>query len=178
MDNSFNTPLFTRKDSKRAFNYLYNDIDSDIINASDLERYNACMMLNDQKSFMILKANMKLIQCICCNELFPRISTALNLRNQKHGFYIFNPTYIMSCFNPFRKSTIDKIIPYLVDEMYGMPSMMSYFDSFNDPSLEQLIKLKYKEYIYEQGNRVYLKLLPQEDFSFIYDFIDDLFYYC
>ena len=127
---------------------------------------------------MILKANMKIVQNVCCNELFPHMSAALDLMHQKHGFYIFNPTFIMSCFNPFKESTVDKVLPYIVDEMYGMPSMMIYFDSFTNPSLEQLIKLKYKEYIYEQGNRIYLKLLPQEEFSFIYDFIDDIFYYC
>lgn len=180
MNNSFNKPLFTKKDSKRAFNYLYNDIDSDKLNELDMYAYNASVSADpDSINFTVMRANMKLVQNTCCNELFPHISAILNLRNQKHGFYIFNPTIIMSCINPFKKSAaMDKLIPYIVDEFCGMPTMMIYFDAFINSSLEQLIKLKYKDYIYEQANRIYLKLLPQEDFSFIYEFIDDLLYHC
>ena len=178
MNNSFNRPLFTKKDSIRAYNYLYHDTESSILDTADIMPYNSITMFDEQAKFMILKANMKIVQNVCCNELFPHMSAALDLMNQKHGFYVFNPTIIMSYFNPFKKSTVDRVLPYIVDEMYGMPSMMIYFDSFTNPSLEQLIKLKYKDYIYERGGRLFLKLLPQEDFSFVYDFLDDLFYYC
>lgn len=178
MDNTFNQALFTSKDKVKAFNYLFHDSDSEYIYPQDGTVYGCYTSSDEMTNSMILRANMKKVQIFVTEELVPFISAVLSLKGQDHEYFIFNPTIISNSFNPFKKGEIQKIYHYIVGELYNMPNLWICFEQIHIKGLEQFIKLKYKDYIFEKGSKLYVRLLPQEDFSFVYEFIDDLFYYC
>jgi hypothetical protein len=178
MNFTYSYQLFERQDTIRAFNYLRYDYDYLTIDKADVERFQKLVRTHDDVTYLILAANMKKVQDICVDKLLPYLSLFFDGIGQKHGYVIFNPTRILNAYNPFQVGTIDKIIPYIRDEMYNMPNLWIYFEGFVSDTLEQIINLKYHKYVFKSDNgRTYLRLTPQCDFSLVYEFIDDMFLY-
>lgn len=178
MNYLYKYPLFERKDHRRAFNYLFANNESDTIDYYFRDEY---MHITETASVdgICVTANMKKIEDIACSQLLPQLTVILNLVGQKHDYVIFNPNMILNARNPFCESTIDKILPYISDEMFNMSMISIRFDGFVNKDLEQIIKSKYSEYILQdEKNRTYVKLGPMCDFSMLYDFIDDILHNC
>ena len=187
MNYQYGFPLFDAKESTvKAFNYIYNSNESGKLSIKDIDIYARMISeeLNGERkysenrsNYVIITANMKKVQDIACNTLFPYLSAYLQSIGQNHGFIIFNPTNIINSYNPLVKGMIDKVIPYIINEMNSMPNLWIYFDGFVSKDLEQIIKLKYSHYMIKDGDRVFAKLCPQDNFGLIYDFVDDVFHF-
>lgn len=177
MDYLYKFPLFDSNDSIRAFNYLNNEEDSPELKQKDLYDFYRFTEDKNSNSFMIVRANMKMVQDITYLKLLPYLSGMLNVLGQKHDIVVMNPSIILEAANPFFQNTITKIIPYLVYEMYGLPNVWIRFDKITLDNLEQIIKLFPGETTYSNG-KTYVKILPNDSFSFIYDFIHYIFGYC
>lgn len=181
MNSFYGYRLFTSVDFKKAFNYLFHDTESEYISKQDRGLFD--LYDNDTwRSYMLIRANMKKVQNICNNKIIPLLGYILDNLGQDHGFIIFNPTIISSSFNPFVISPNDimtKVMNFIMNEMFNMPAIWIQFPKFSSTELQQIINLKYKKLvdITEDGS-TYLQLLPQEDFSLIYDFINDICRYC
>ena len=175
MNYTYGFPLFSPNESKKAFNYLYHfEEDNNSIRPEDLLAYNFMTSSDESKQRLIIISNSKRVQNIVVDKLLPNLSLALTSMGQNHGFITINPTQIMLTHNPFVAKTVDKCIPYIHSEMRCMSNIWMYFDGFINKELEQIIKLKYPDYITIDGKTVYIKISPDENFSLIYDLIDDI----
>ena len=179
MDYTYGFPLYTPKEVEKAFNYLqYSEENNSIIKPEDKLVFEYMTMGYDSKLRLIIVSNSKKVQNILVDRFIPEISLILKNIGQKHGFITINPEYMMMAHNPFFAQTIDKCMPYIYSEMRSMSNIWIYFDGFINRELEQIIKLKYSEYLLEDKDRIYVKISPDENFSFIYDFIDDILSHC
>lgn len=175
MDYTYGFPLYTSKEVEKAFNYLqHSEDDNDKIKDEDKVVYDYMTYSKDNKLKLVVTSNSKKVQNILVDKLLPEFSIILKTIGQKHGFVTFNPEPIILSFNPFFAQTIDKCMPYISSDMRSMSNIWIYFEGFINRDLEQIIKLKYSEYLLIDNNKVYVKLSPDENFSFIYDFIDDV----
>lgn len=170
--------LFSKDEKEKAFNYLFNNVDSESIELGEQSLFDIYMSDPDRSSILIMRANMKRVQDDVCANIMPKLTYAINESNQPVGFIVFNPHNLLELFNPLVKGTVDKLIPHLAGKLHGLCSVSLIFDSFTNKDLEQLIKHKYRHYVTEKDGSLYVELLPQEDFSLIFDFIDDVLYYC
>lgn len=177
MDYLYKFPLFDRNDAIRAYNYLVNEEDSPQLRPEDLSSFYQYTETKETTNFLIVRANMKLVQDITYLKLLPYLSGMLNILGQKHHVVVLNPGIITAAYNPFMQNTISKILPYLVYELYDLPNLWICFDKITIDNLEQIIKLYPDEVTYSQG-KTYVKILPNDSFAFIYDFIHHVFGYC
>ena len=177
MDYLYKFPLFDSNDSIRAFNYLNNEEDSPELKQKDLYDFYRFTEDKNSNNFMIVRANMKMVQDVTYLKLLPYLSGMLNALGQKHDIVVMNPSIILEAANPFFQNTITKMIPYLVYEMYSLPNVWIRFDKITLDNLEQIIKLFPGETTYSNG-KTYVKILPNDSFSLIYDFIHYIFGYC
>lgn len=187
MNFMYGFPLYTLKETKQAFNYLkYSDEDNSIIDQQDQMEYELLSTdLFDRNAKLVMMANSKRVQNILCERLLPELSKVLTLAGQKHGIVSFSSNAILSCLNPFvafghiSNELYQKLIIYLHEENRSMSSVWIYFDGFINKELEHIIKLKYNAFMLKgNDDKVYIKLSPDENFSLVYDFIDDVMYHC
>ena len=172
----YSYPLFEKDDSRRAFNYLY--LDENTNNSYEGFEVLYTVIKNDdiRLSNMIMLANAKYVQKILFRDLLPKLNKVLEYSGEKHDIIIFDPSPILSMYNPFKNNKlIDKFNIFILTEFYNIYGVWICFNEFSNKALEQFIKLKYSKYISESGNKLYLKIGPFEDFSLIYSLIDDIF---
>lgn len=176
MDYTYDFPLFTSNELEMSFNYLYRNKDNcDEIDISDLAAFTALTYSDDAKLRMVILANSKRVQSVVIEKFLPELSLVLKVSNQEHGFITLNPNSILAAFNPFLNKTANKFIDYSYKELRNMSNIWMYFKGFINQDLEQIIKSKYKDYIINFNGTTYLKISPDENYSFIYDLIDDIF---
>lgn len=176
---SYGYPLFELEDEGRAYNYLRYGRNSKVIRSRDKNEYNFITSHRDTKDSLIVRANMKIVQDVSCSNLIPNLSATLNILGQKHEIVTFNPNAIIHTYNPIvQQKAVDKLIPYIFDKFNGMVAMWISFPNFAIDSLEQLIKSKYPEHLILDRNKAYIRLLPNDSFGFIYEFIDDIYSIC
>lgn len=187
MDFTYGFPLYTLRESKQAFNYLkYYDENNSIIDDSDRLEYE--LLSNNifgRNKRLIMLANSKRVQDVVANKLLPKLSAILTAAGQKHGIIFFPSCIILDNLNPFvsfgyiSNELYEKILVYLHEENRSMSAIWIYFDGFINKELEHIIKLKYNSFMLKgNDDKVYIKILPDENFSLIYDFIDDVMYHC
>lgn len=178
MNFMYGYPLFEESNSIQAFNYLNHDNISDHIRIEDIREYLADITASEySEKTMILIANVKRMQKIMTKELLPDLSVYLNYIGIRHGFVTVNPNEFFKCRNPFLKTLINDISDFFSREYFGLPINWIYFEGISGSNLEQIINRKYKRYVTVQGDKLYVQLTPQENFRFIYEFIDDVFRY-
>ena len=187
MNFTYGFPLYTLKETKQAFNYLkYSDEDNSIIDDCDKLEYELLSdKLFERNARLVMLANSKRVQDIVINKLIPRLSVILTTAGQKHGIVTFSSNTILSNLNPFvsfghiSNEFYQKLIVYLHEENRSMSAIWMYFDEFINKELEHIIKLKYKTFMLEgNDDKVYIKISPDENFSLIFDFIDDVMGHC
>ena len=187
MNFTYGFPLYSLKETKQAFNYLkYSDEDNSIIELSDKVEYELLSNdLYDRGTKLVMMANTKKVQNIVVDKMLPELSVILTAAGQKHGIVSFSSNAILSNLNPFvsfsyiTNEFYEKIIYYLHEENRSMSSIWIYFDGFINKDLEHIIKLKYNAFMLEGNDgKVYIKISPDENFSLIFDFIDDVMYHC
>ena len=187
MNYMYGFPLFTSKETKEAFNYLkYSDESNSIILDSDMQEYKLLSTeISDRDSKLIMLANAKRVQNILVDKFLPELSVILKTAGQEHGFVTFSSQTILSNINPFFRfryisnETYTRLIYFLHEENRSMSGIWIYFDGFINKELEHIIKLKYKAFMLEGNDgKVYVKLSPDENFSLVFDFIDDVVYHC
>ena len=187
MNFTYGFPLYTMKETKQAFNYLkYLDENNSIIERSDQVEYELLSSeLLDRDKRLVILANSKKVQNIIVDRILPELSVILSAAGQKHGIVSFSSNAILSNLNPFvafshiSNELYQKIICYLHEENMSMSAIWIYFDGFINKELEQIIKLKYNAFMLEGiDDKVYIKISPDENFSLIFDFVDDIMYHC
>ena len=181
MNKFFGYGLFTSSDFRKAFNYIFYDNESEYIHQKDrsiFDLYNT----DTWRQYMIIRANMKKVQNICNDKIIPLLGYIFRNIGQEYSFIIFNPTIISSTLNPFTMrsdSPMLKIMNYIMNELFNVPAVWIQFPHFSSVELEQIINLKYKSLaVKTEDGSTYLQLMPQEDFSLIYDFVNDICRYC
>lgn len=185
MNFMYGFPLYESKESKKAFNYLkYSDENNNSLCPYDNSEYYLLSNTDQKKLKLILLANSKKVQNILVDKLLPELSIILTAAGQKHGFVAMNGGSMASYLNPFVSHGIsselyEDFMLYIHKKMRSMSALWIYFDGFINKELEHIIKLKYNEFILEgDDGKTYVLLSPDENFSLVYDFIDDVMYYC
>lgn len=187
MNFTYGFPLYTMKEKRQAFNYLkYSDEDNSIIEVQDQVEYELLSSeLFDRDRRLVMLANTKKVQNIVVDKILPELSVILTAAGQKHGIVSFSSNAILSNLNPFvafghiSNELYQKIICYLHEENRSMSAIWIYFDGFINKELEHIIKLKYNQFVLEgNDDKVYVKISPDENFSLIFDFVDDVMYLC
>ena len=187
MNFTYGFPLYTIKETKQAFNYLkYSDEDNSIINVYDQTEYELLSSdMFERNSRLVMLANTKKVQNIVVDKMIPELSVILTAAGQEHGIVSFSSNAILGNLNPFvsfghiSNELYTKIVCYLHEENRSMSAIWIYFDGFINKELEHIIKLKYNQFMLEGNDgKVYIKISPDENFSLIFDFIDDVMYHC
>ena len=187
MNFTYGFPLYTMKELKQAFNYLkYSDENNSIIDPMDKMEYDLLTSeLFERDRRLVMLANTKKVQNIVVDKILPELSVILTAAGQKHGIVSFSSNAILSNLNPFvsfgyiSNELYEKIIYYLHEENRSMSAIWIYFDEFINKGLEHIIKLKYNQFMLKGNDgKVYIKISPDENFSLIFDFVDDVMCQC
>lgn len=171
-------PLFEEENSIQAFNYLNHGKIENRIKIEEIREYLSDITASEySERTMILIANVKRVQDIMIKTLLPDLSVYLNYVGIRHGFITINPNEFFKHRNPFLHTKINDISDFFSREYFGFPVNWIYFEGISGSSLEQIINRKYRDYVTECDNKIYVQLAPQDSFRFIYEFIDDVFRY-
>lgn len=167
MYNQYGHKLFELDDINEAYRYLY--------------RMDFPFFLDDRKDYKnlcVLKANMKKVQDFTIEEAIPSILRVLADTGLHYQVTIVNlETYASLMGTYLENERSRKMIDFLFGQMYGLPELWLTIGNlsrwFSNNVFEQYIKSSYGGMVGEDS--ISTKLLPHENFTFIYSFINDLF---